>query len=112
MWFNINELITNSLKYAFPNDQEGQISIDFKSEADTMLLTVGDDGVGFPADLNLENTQTLGLQLVRLLTTHDLRGSVDVGNGHKKGTKYIIKFPLPKRVLEGDVNLKGDNASC
>jgi two-component sensor histidine kinase len=58
-----------------------------------MSLMYRDDGIGLPAGLNLENSQSLGFQLVRLLTVHDLHGNVELKNGHKKGVKFLIKFP-------------------
>jgi two-component sensor histidine kinase len=61
-----------------------------------MFLIVSDDGVGLPLELDFENTQSLGLQLVRLLAVHDLQGSVEIGNGPATGTQFMIKFPLPE----------------
>ena len=90
----LNELITNSLKYAFPCDAKGQIWITLKPMGDKMHLNYRDNGVGLPADLDFENTQSLGLQLVRLLTIHDLRGSLELGNDRKKGAQFLIHFPV------------------
>ena len=89
----LNELITNSLKYAFPNDTNGKIWINLQPDDNNISLMYRDNGVGLPVGINLENSQSLGLQLVRLLTVHDLHGSIELKNGHKKGVKFLINFP-------------------
>jgi two-component sensor histidine kinase/ligand-binding sensor domain-containing protein/PAS domain-containing protein len=65
----INELVSNSLKYAFPNQSSGLIEVVFKAESNHQYtLRVKDNGVGFPQSLNFETTQSLGLQLIKILT--------------------------------------------
>jgi two-component sensor histidine kinase len=86
----INELVSNSLKYAFPNDRKGEIKVCFHTEADgCIMLTVTDNGIGLPADLNFRNTESLGLQLVTMLA-RQLRG--DVMTESNGGTSFIIRF--------------------
>ena len=92
----INELLTNSLKYAFPNGGKGQIWIELEPDNDHMALTYRDNGIGLSKDFGFEDTQSLGLQLVRMLAVHDLRGSIELGNGHKNGMQCLIKFPYLK----------------
>ncbi|OYE04157.1 hypothetical protein CDG79_14815 [Nostoc sp. 'Peltigera membranacea cyanobiont' 232] len=87
----INELISNSLKYAFPQREPGEISIDFCSiEANLFLLTISDNGVGFAHDFDFQATESLGLRLVKGLT-HQLQGNIDFINDN--GVKYKIIFP-------------------
>jgi len=71
------------LKYAFPDGNKGHIWIELRLEGNYIHLTFSDDGVGLPDDFDLEETQSLRLQLVRLLAIHDLHGRVKLGNGHK-----------------------------
>ena len=85
----INELITNSLKYAFP-DGKGEINLKISLIDDCYHLTVSDDGVGLPDDFKLDNAETLGLQLVNRLV-RQIRGSIEWDGS--KGTAFIIKFP-------------------
>ncbi|MGC9516154.1 MAG: sensor histidine kinase [Methanomicrobiales archaeon] len=85
----INELVTNSLKYAFPNQEEGKISVYFNSDGDEHVLKVGDDGVGLPEDLDLDKTDTLGFQLVNSLLDQ-LDGKLEMETN--KGTTYIMRF--------------------
>jgi two-component sensor histidine kinase/PAS domain-containing protein len=64
----INELVSNSLKYAFPNDREGEIKICLIRENSNLLkLDVRDNGIGFDEPSHLENSDSLGLKLVRTL---------------------------------------------
>jgi len=92
----INELISNSLKHAFPQERSGRISIDLNktSAADKKDneydLTISDDGIGIPQHIDISHTKSLGLQLVTNLTTHQLRGSIELRrNG---GTSFHIRF--------------------
>jgi two-component sensor histidine kinase len=75
----INELITNSFKYAFPN-KNGTINISLEKENENVKLIVCDDGIGF--DKN-SKTSSLGLTLVKTLAVNQLRGeiNIDIKNG-------------------------------
>ena len=64
----INELVSNSLKYAFPDDRNGKIKIKLKSLGDHFLLEIEDDGIGFPENFDMTDTDSLGLKLVYSLT--------------------------------------------
>ncbi|WP_158552665.1 histidine kinase dimerization/phosphoacceptor domain -containing protein [Spirosoma telluris] len=65
----LNEVVTNSLKYAFPDGQKGTISIELVDLASqTYRLTISDNGVGFPPDLNPNRSRTLGMSLIRGLS--------------------------------------------
>lgn len=75
----INELLSNSLKYAFPEEREGEISICLRSISEGMLeLVVADNGIGLPEDLDIRNTNTLGLYLVTMLAERQLDGEVEM----------------------------------
>ena len=63
----ISELISNSLKYAFPNEIGGQIAIFLKFIEEEYVLTISDNGIGLSDDLDFKNTDSLGLQLVNSL---------------------------------------------
>ena len=63
----INELVTNSVKHAFPQG-EGTISIKLKSLPEQMELIVADNGIGLPENIDIQKPETLGLQLVKSLT--------------------------------------------
>ncbi|MCE9611969.1 MAG: CHASE2 domain-containing protein [Chthoniobacter sp.] len=86
----VNELVTNCLKYAFPNGRSGQIQIAVLRDAGKLRLSVADDGVGFPHDIDFRNSESLGMQIITTLT-EQLDGSVQMFNG--TGTKFEITFP-------------------
>jgi PAS domain S-box-containing protein len=97
----INELITNSLKYAFPTTSAGQagrangrgeVTITMRRTADLdseIELIISDNGVGMPKYLDFRNTESLGLHLVNTLV-EQLNGKINLNRG--KGTEFQIKF--------------------
>ena len=65
----MNELVTNCIKHAFPGRRRGVIRIAGKKINDELLsISVADDGIGVPAGVDLSSAQTLGLQLVYMLS--------------------------------------------
>ncbi|MFA0834067.1 MAG: PAS domain S-box protein [Methanobacterium formicicum] len=85
----INELVANSLKFAFPNKEKGSITVEMKTKNDEYTLIVADDGIGFPADVDFKKTDSLGLQLVNNLV-NQLDGEITLDRSH--GTEYKITF--------------------
>jgi PAS domain S-box-containing protein len=85
----INELLSNSLKYAFPKDRSGTISIVFGKTGEHYTLVVKDDGVGLPKRIMLDTIETLGLQLVNSLVGQ-IQGTLALEREH--GTEYRIEF--------------------
>ncbi len=85
----INELVANSLKFAFPNNEKGSITVDMKTKNDEYALIIADDGIGFPADVDFKKTDSLGLQLVNNLV-NQLDGEITMDRSH--GTAYKITF--------------------
>jgi two-component sensor histidine kinase len=89
----INELVSNSMKYAFPGEQVGTIEVSLLvSSADSISLSVKDDGIGIPTDITIENSSSLGLQLVHLLAKQ-IYGTLKTER--KNGTRVEIIFPKP-----------------
>jgi two-component sensor histidine kinase len=87
----INELVTNSLKYAFPDDRQGNIKISVKKEDNNMIrLSISDDGIGIPKDMDIRNTKSLGLHLVTALAEAQLHGQIILNR--EKGTEFQIRF--------------------
>lgn len=86
----INELVSNSLKHAFPGGRNGSIVVELRLDTNGQhTLIVRDDGVGFPETLNVYRTETLGLQLVASLTAQ-LSGTI--GLKQQNGTIFEIRF--------------------
>jgi len=86
----ISELVSNALKHAFPQNRKGEIKIALSAiDGHEFELIVSDDGVGIPADVDFENSESFGLYLVRLLV-EQLDGTVDLGRDG--GTTFRIRF--------------------
>ena len=88
----INELISNSLKYAFPVDRNGEISVSMHRRDQELEMVIKDDGVGIADELDWKNTNTLGLKLVQTLVENQLDGSIEQES--QNGTKFTIKFNI------------------
>jgi two-component sensor histidine kinase/sensor domain CHASE-containing protein len=85
----INEIVSNSLKHAF-KDHKGEIFVEIVPDVDGQyMLTIRDNGIGFPEDLDFMNTDSLGMQLVVSLV-EQIEGSIELIRGN--GTEFRIKF--------------------
>ena len=92
----INEIVTNSVKHAFPGNRSGSVSVTLKKENDgQIILNVGDDGKGLPKEIDIDNCNTFGMQMVYSLIKMQLKGSVLLGRDN--GTSFQICFQEPKR---------------
>jgi len=86
----LNELVSNSLKHAFPGGREGEIRIELRLDDDKKFtLMVSDNGVGIPKDLDFRNTESLGLQLVDTLV-NQLEGTIELDRSG--GTAFKTTF--------------------
>jgi two-component sensor histidine kinase len=83
----LNELISNSLKYAFPEGKTGEVFISVKKEGHTLNVLFRDNGIGIPADLNWKDTQSLGLRLVTTLADQ-MNGTVELDRSN--GTQFTL----------------------
>jgi PAS domain S-box-containing protein len=86
----INEILSNSLKHAFPAGRKGMITVTGKKDDGTTCIIVQDDGVGIPESLDWKNTESLGLRLVYNLT-EQLRGTIELERA--AGTRFTITIP-------------------
>jgi PAS domain S-box-containing protein len=106
----INELISNSLKYAFPSRRAGEIRIDLTATPDHRLtLIVADNGVGLPQDLDLQNSSSLGLRLVRILS-EQLEGDIEFHS--ENGTEFRMTFSEVKSRERSESNGKNAHSDC
>ncbi len=85
----VNELVSNALKYAFPNNQSGEITMKLNEVKGKINLLVADNGVGLPDDLDVKNSESLGLQLVYTLAD---QLDADINVSAENGTEYLITF--------------------
>ena len=97
----ITELTTNAYKYAFPAGRPRpgtggcEIAVSAAWDGATYTLTVADNGVGLPEDLDWTNTKTLGLLLVKMLGQHQLQGTIEVDR--TLGTTFRLQFTPKNR---------------
>ena len=85
----VNELITNCLKHAFPDDTKGEICIELFKTDDKYVLNVKDNGVGFPEGIDFKKTKSLGLQLVNNLVSQ-VEGTIELDGSN--GFSFNIIF--------------------
>jgi two-component sensor histidine kinase len=98
--FITSELVSNAFKHAFPSGTDGNISVELQRNAQGYLeLRVSDDGTGIPADIELDNLDSLGLMLIRTFVSQ-LNGTYTIENG--TGATWIIRFEAPEMEPEAD----------
>ncbi len=86
----LNELLTNSLKHAFPDGRSGMITVELQQKFDGRLkLSVSDNGIGFPSDLDFKNTESLGMMIINTLT-QQIEGEINLDRSN--GTKFTVIF--------------------
>jgi two-component sensor histidine kinase/sensor domain CHASE-containing protein len=91
----INELVTNSFKYAFPDGRQGKIKISVKSNDNDMIqISISDNGIGIPKDMDIRNTKSLGLKLITGLAENQLHGEIILKR--ERGTEFQINFRQAK----------------
>ena len=94
----VSELISNALKHAFPNNTQGRITIDLAYRtAATVVLSVADNGIGISGDFDINQTPTLGLQLVSMLADQ-LGGELTIRRSAP--TCFAIHFPLQREIIQ------------
>jgi PAS domain S-box-containing protein len=97
----INELVSNSLKHAFPGGREGEIQIALRrvdglesgtqhEKSEMFELTVRDNGIGMPEEMDFRNSESLGLRLVSTLSENQLQGEIQLNRG--EGTEFQVRF--------------------
>ena len=98
----VNEFVSNSLKHAFPTGNEGEIRIELHREKNeecitndedctTFVLTVSDNGIGIPDDFEIEELDSLGMQLVNTLVDQ-LDGELEIKRDN--GTEFTVRFTV------------------
>jgi two-component sensor histidine kinase len=85
----INELVTNSIKYAYPTGKKGEIIINFYEDKGKYYLNIDDNGKGLPFDFDYKKSKSMGLKLVNSLI-EQLHGKISFINDN--GTKIRIEF--------------------
>jgi PAS domain S-box-containing protein len=95
----INELLSNALKYSFPENIPGRIMIFLKLSEKNMEFIFSDNGIGIPENIDWRNTKSLGLRLIVLLAENQLHGTISLNNS--KGTCFTLNFRYQDIYLNG-----------
>ena len=91
----VNELVSNALKHGFADDRSGSVLVEIRQHPDQVVeLSISDDGCGMPDDTDLARSDSLGLQLVRLLT-RQLHGQLDLQRSHP--TRFQLRFRMGEK---------------
>ncbi len=86
-----NELISNALKHAFPGNTGGEVKVEFRSLGRGWIkMSLGDNGVGIPGNINPEDSESPGFHLVNMLARDQLRGEIEVDRSG--GTRVTVRF--------------------
>jgi two-component sensor histidine kinase len=88
----LNELLTNALKYAFPEGRDGEMLVALRNGNGRVTLQVADNGIGLPHGFNEERPNSLGLNIVVILTKQ-LNGRMEYKSG--SGADFTLSFPIP-----------------
>ncbi|MCF7928841.1 MAG: PAS domain S-box protein [Spirochaetales bacterium] len=93
----LNELVSNALKYAFPQGKRGKVAVSYEASHGEGVLTVQDDGIGIPhtEEEDPAHEGTLGIRLVESLA-RQIGGAVSCNHGEICGTKWVLRFPRKK----------------
>jgi len=87
----VNEIVTNSIKYAFKGRGEGSIYVEMDCSGDEYVLIVRDDGIGFDPSFSISTSDSLGITLIRTLALKQLNGSIDLKTS-EEGTEWRIRY--------------------
>lgn len=96
----LNELLHNAFSYAFEGLDNGRVGLELSQVGNEIILKVSDDGVGLPDHVDPETADTMGMQLINVLSKQ-LQGSLKVASENGTGTSYIIRFPVQSAVESG-----------
>jgi len=86
----INELLTNTYKYAFPDKRDGRVTISLKKNGSTIIINFNDNGIGIPESVISMESKGFGINLVKMLV-EQLHGKLELNGSN--GTGYTISFP-------------------
>jgi two-component sensor histidine kinase len=103
----ISEVVSNSLKHAFPQGRGGEVSVFLRQHSDkTISLILSDDGIGMPRELDWATTRSLGLRLVRALA-QQLRGTLEIRS--QGGTEVRLTFQVRHRDPMGGAEFRASS---
>jgi two-component sensor histidine kinase len=91
----LTELVANAVEHGFPHGERGTVALSSRRERGVLVVTVSDDGVGVGANFSLENSDRLGLHIVRSLIEAELNASLDFAPSAADGSGTTVTLRLP-----------------
>ncbi len=88
----MNELLQNALEHGYDRQDVGTVTVNLHDNGDQITIAVEDDGLGLPGDFQLEQSNSLGLHIVKTLAEGDLKGNFEL-RGRDKGVSAVVTFP-------------------
>ena len=85
----LNELVSNTLKYAFKNGVAGELNVVLKREPEHLLLRVSDNGTGYPAGVNIKDGKSFGMKMIRAFA-QKLKANLNIYNNNGAVTEMLI----------------------
>jgi two-component sensor histidine kinase len=87
----VNEILTNTMKYAFNGRNSGTITISAFRKGGDAVITIQDDGVGIPEDFDIAKSTGFGMRLVRMMS-QNIQGTIKAERNN--GTKFTLEFSI------------------
>ncbi|MCB9078430.1 MAG: histidine kinase N-terminal domain-containing protein [Anaerolineaceae bacterium] len=102
----INELVQNAIEHGFESKKSGVIRVNLEDGGDEVIITVADNGDGVSGDFNMDKTDSLGLQIVKILVEGDLKGKIQLGKGIDGEEGLSIQITFSKTTFGGETGWK------
>lgn len=102
----INELLQNAIEHGIESRPVGIIRVHLADDGDEVMIKIVDNGEGIPNGFNLDQSDSLGLRIVKILVEGDLKGTIDFQNGVDHGEGLIVTIKFPKVHFEGEEGWK------
>jgi two-component sensor histidine kinase len=102
----LNELLQNAIEHGFEHKDKGIIRVNLEDNGDEVMINVTDDGEGLPDDFQLDQTDSLGLQIIKILVEGDLKGRILLNNHATNGNGLSITISFPKVGFESEEGWK------
>lgn len=98
----INELLQNAIEHGFETKKEGTVLLDLADKGDEVIIKVADSGQGVPEGFQMEQSNSLGLTIVKTLVESDLKGQMQLGKGINNGDGLTVEIVFPKTTFKGE----------
>jgi two-component sensor histidine kinase len=102
----INELLQNAVEHGFEDQATGVVRVNLEDSGDEVIINVEDNGTGLPENFQLEQADSLGLHILKILVEGDLQGQIQLSNSLKNGGGLSVTITFPKSIFRGEEGWK------